>query len=72
MCCWNEHYLCGEWSRLNKLLMYHELTFSIENGPRPTFSCGTDGDLIKMNGPLTWLRGSIDIITLWIVNVLLV
>jgi hypothetical protein len=30
--------------------MYHGLTFSAENGPGLTFSCGTDGDLIRMNG----------------------
>jgi hypothetical protein len=31
--------------------MYHGLTFSVENGPGLTFSCGTAGDPIKMNGP---------------------
>jgi hypothetical protein len=37
--------------QVDRLLKYHGLTFFAENGPRLTFSCGIDGDLIKMNNP---------------------
>jgi hypothetical protein len=46
----DRHSPCGELSKLDRLLMYHGMTFSAENGPGLTFSCGTYGELIKING----------------------
>jgi hypothetical protein len=50
VCCWTDILPVENGLGWTNCLMYHGLTFSTENGPGLTFSCGTDGDLIRMNG----------------------